>query len=89
MARLHTGKVVPQTVPDEDFILDYLGDSVLDDFELLSVGFKQTSSAESVPASEKQTALPPWRTKRRAAIFCGGDLPELRFADVMPVVDVR
>jgi len=68
MARLHTGKVVPQTVPDEDFILDYLGDSVLDGFKLLSLGFQQTSSAESVPASEKNKR-PPWRTKRRAAFF--------------------
>lgn len=37
-------------MPDEYFILDYLGDSVLDDFELLGVGFQQ---AESVPGVGK------------------------------------
>jgi hypothetical protein len=67
MARLHTRKVIPQTVPDEDFILDYLGDLALDVREFHSVGFCKTSSAESVPALEKQTA--PWRTKWQGALF--------------------
>ena len=39
MARLRTRKVVPQTVPDEDFILDDIGDASLDVREFLCVGF--------------------------------------------------
>jgi hypothetical protein len=39
MARLRTRKVVPQTVPDEDFILDNIGDASLDVREFLCVGF--------------------------------------------------
>jgi hypothetical protein len=68
MARLHTRKIIPQTVPDEDFILDYLGDSALDVREFHSIGFcKNKFSAESVPTLEKQTAR--WRTKWQGAMF--------------------
>ena len=86
MARLRTRKVVPQTVPDEDFILDDIGDASLDVREFLCVGFvlfcffsqKSVFWQKSVGGQTARVHFQLWM-----------DLRELRCAGVMPVVDVR
>ena len=69
-------------MPDEDFILDNIGDASLDVREFLCVGF--------FCFAKKVFVAKVSRGAKRRGVHCQWmDLRELRCAGVMPVVDVR
>ncbi len=79
MARLRTIKVVPQTLPDEDLILDDIGDASLDVRKFVCVGFFRKRVFSRVSRGGQTARMR----------FSWMDLRELRCAGVMLVVDVR